>query len=323
MLAMASVHQYQPGSIKFDRHATTESETPDLTVRVSLMDNRFHPAMAAIASADAGRLRALVSEDATLATSRSSTSHPTLLQCLVLGARDAPNHIEMVQILVDAGADLNEPLVACGSCNNVAAASLLLDRGAAINGTGGWSPLEEALYWHSRDVIALLIRRGASIHNLRIAAGLGRTDLIEGFFASDGRLRPEAGTISWPWGDLNTIENSNHDREGKNSLAARFASWTNDRQSVINSAFVYACMLGHIDAAALLLRKGAQLNTIPGGFDYAGSGLHYAAFNGHRPMVEFLLEQGADVNLKDTKVGGTPAGWADAGGHPEIAERLR
>jgi hypothetical protein len=40
-------------------------------------------------------------------------------------------------------------------------------------------------------------------------------------------------------------------------------------------------------------------------------------------MVEFLLEQGADVNVKDTKVGGTPSGWADSGGHPEIAESLR
>ena len=287
------------------------------------MDKRFHPAVAAIKSGDVDRLRALVSEDPALATSRSSTSHPTLLQCLVLGGPDTPNQIELARILIDAGADLNEPLSACGSCNNAAAASLLLDRGAAIDGTGGWSPLEEALYWHSRDVIDLLIRRGASIHNLRIAAGLGREDVIEGFFESDGRLRPEAGTINWPWGDLTVIEHSNHDRKGKDGLAARFASWNHDRQGVIDNAFVYACMHGHIGAAKLLLHKGAQLNTIPGGFDYAGTGLHYAALNGHSPMVDLLLERGADVNLKDTKAGATPSGWAEHGGHPEIARRLR
>jgi hypothetical protein len=39
-------------------------------------------------------------------------------------------------------------------------------------------------------------------------------------------------------------------------------------------------------------------------------------------MVEFLIEQGADVNLKDTKVGATPSGWANYGGHPEIEECL-
>ena len=47
----------------------------------------------------------------------------------------------MARILIDSGADVNGPLCACGSCNNVAAATLLLDSGAAINGSGGWSPL--------------------------------------------------------------------------------------------------------------------------------------------------------------------------------------
>jgi hypothetical protein len=36
-------------------------------------------------------------------------------------------------------------------------------------------------------------------------------------------------------------------------------------------------MHGHIDAARLPLEKGAEINVIPGGFDYAGTGLHYAA----------------------------------------------
>ena len=33
-------------------------------------------------------------------------------------------------------------------------------------------------------------------------------------------------------------------------------------------------------------------------------------------MVEFLLEHGADRDLKDTKVGSTAAGWNEYGGHP-------
>jgi ankyrin repeat protein len=51
-------------------------------------------------------------------------------------------------------------------------------------------------------------------------------------------------------------------------------------------------MHGHVDAATLLLKKGAEINTIPGGFDFAGTGLHYAALHGHREMVEFLIQQG-------------------------------
>jgi hypothetical protein len=287
------------------------------------VDAKFYPAIGAIKSGDVDGLRALVRGDATLATSRSSTSHPTLLQCLVLDARDAPHQLEMARILIDAGADVNEPLYACASGNNVEVASLLLDRGAAVNGSGSWSPLEEALYWNSQRVIHVLLRRGASIHNLRIAAGLGRTGIVESFFAPDGSLRPGAGTISWPWGDLKTIEVSNFDRRGKDMLAAKVAAFGHDRQSIIDNAFVYACMHGHVAAAALLLEKGAELDAIPGGFDYAGTALHYAALNGHRAMVGFLLERGADARINDTKVGQTPAGWADYGGHPEIRDLLR
>ena len=105
-------------------------------------------------------------------------------------------------------------------------------------------------------------------------------------------------------------------------LAAKFASFGNDRRSIINNAFVYACMHGHIEAAKFLIGRGAQVDLIPGGFDYSGTALHYAALNGHRPMVEFLVEQGADVSIRDTKVGQTPAGWADYGGHPEIKDVL-
>ncbi len=229
----------------------------------------------------------------------------------------------MAKVLIEAGAELNEPLGAASSIDNRPVAELLLDSGAAVDGTGGWLPLEEALYWNSKNVIALLLERGAKVQNLRIAAGLGRTDAIENFFNADGSLKPEAGRINWPWGDLETIANSNHAAKGKQSLSDRVNSWSQDRQGIINNAFVYACMHGHLDAAKLLLDKGAEIDVIPGGFDYSGTGLHYAALNGHRAMVAFLLDHGADRNVKDTKVGGTPAGWADYGGHTDLLDLLR
>ena len=73
-------------------------------------------------------------------------------------------------------------------------------------------------------------------------------------------------------------------------------------------------MSGRIDAAECLLKHGARINAIPPGFDYAGTGLHYAAFNGHRALVEYLLAHGADPRIKDKKVNGTAAGWADHAG---------
>src|SRR6185369_2843019 len=254
------------------------------------MEKKFHPAMAAIQAGDLEKFRELLAADPSLATTRSMKSHPTLLQCLVLDGKDKPNAVLMAKVLIDASAELDEPLVA-----------------AASIGTGGWTPLEEALYWDSRNVLAFLLERGAKVQNIRTAAGLGRTDLIEGYFNSDGSLKVEAGRIDWPFGKR---------------FQDRINAWSQDRQGIINNAFVYACMHGHIDAAKLLLEKGAQINVIPGGFDYAGTGLHYAALNGHRSMVEFLIERSADIHIKDTKVAGTAAGWAEHGGHAEIRDYL-
>jgi len=266
------------------------------------MDEKFHPAIAAVKADDLDTFKALIAADPSLATARSRRSHPTLLQCVVLDGNGKPHNVEMAQILIDAGAELNQPFGAAASIDNRPCPELLLDHGAAIDGTGGWTPLEEALYWNSQNVLSLLLERGAKVQNLRTAAGLGRTDLIETYFNDDGTLKPEAGKIDSPFGER---------------------SWSQDQQGIVNNAFVFACMHGHIDAAQLLLQKGAEINVIPGGFDFAGTGLHYAALNGHRPMVEYLLAHGADRNIKDTKVSSTAAGWAEHGGHNELLDLLR
>jgi hypothetical protein len=44
--------------------------------------------------------------------------------------------------------------------------------------------------------------------------------------------------------------------------------------------------------------------------DAGATPLHYACLNGHRKIVEALLEQGADINARDDQFGATPAGWA-------------
>ncbi len=279
------------------------------------MESKFRPAIAAFKSGNLTALKTLLQEDPSLATARSAISHPTLLQCLVLDYVDLPNKLELTQALIDAGAEIEGPMVAAASINNFECLGLLLRSGAHLNGTGGWSPLEEALYWGHREAIALLLEHGATIHNLRLAAGLGRIDLIESFFNSDGGLQPAAGKIDWPFGQP---QQANLSGKIKDELSAKVARWSNDSQEIINNAFIYACMENQIEAAQLLLQKGAEIDAIPPGFDYSGTGLHYAALRGHKPMVEFLIANGADVNVRDTKVHNTAAGWADFGGHSEL-----
>lgn len=51
--------------------------------------------------------------------------------------------------------------------------------------------------------------------------------------------------------------------------------------------------------------------------------LHLAAQDGHVDAVRALLATGADPTLRDDRHDGTPAGWAEFGCHPEVAELLR
>lgn len=45
--------------------------------------------------------------------------------------------------------------------------------------------------------------------------------------------------------------------------------------------------------------------------DHSGATpIHYAAFGGHRRVIELLVLSGADINSRDTKFGATPTGWA-------------
>src|SRR5262245_40954697 len=107
------------------------------------MDYKFLPALAAIQSGDLDQFKELIRNNPALATDRSTRSHPTLLQAVVLDGNNRANNVEMAKVLVDAGAEINGPLVACGSIDNVKVGEMLLDAGAVVDGTGGWSPLEE------------------------------------------------------------------------------------------------------------------------------------------------------------------------------------
>ena len=50
--------------------------------------------------------------------------------------------------------------------------------------------------------------------------------------------------------------------------------------------------------------------------------LHQAAFYGHEELVDLLLERGADHTLTDDLYNGTAAGWARAGEHEALHQRL-
>jgi ankyrin repeat protein len=44
--------------------------------------------------------------------------------------------------------------------------------------------------------------------------------------------------------------------------------------------------------------------------DEGATPLHYATLCGHREIADLLLENGADINARDSRFSATPAGWA-------------
>jgi ankyrin repeat protein len=72
-----------------------------------------------------------------------------------------------------------------------------------------------------------------------------------------------------------------------------------------------------------LLNRGAEVNAIPAGFDFAGTPLHYAALQGRRDAVDWLLRHGADPTVRDAKINNLPEDWAAHDGHAELADHLK
>ena len=272
------------------------------------MDLRFLPALAAIRSGGVVALRAILKAQPALASDRSSCSHPTLMQCLVLDAADHPAEVQtsIAEALLSLNSPIDEPLVAAASNNNELMAAWLLDHGAAINGsaktTNGWTPLEESIYWNAPDVTALLLERGASTPNLRAASGLGRLDEMRGFFDATGAVRTDCGGIYSPFESL----------EDGPTLG----------QQLLDNALVYAAMGGTSEAAAFLLDRGAEVNAFPGGFHYRGSALHWAAIRGHLEVCDLLISRGANAASEDLTISKTPAEWASHDGHSRLATYL-
>lgn len=271
------------------------------------MDDKFVPAQAAIVSNDSEELERLVRADPSLATdrSRSECDHPTLLCCLVLEMPPRRSHAHLIRLFAQLGAELGGPLGAAACIDNVVAVETLLDLGAPIAGDGTWSPLEEALYWGHSATVELLLKRGAAVDNLRKYAALGDLEGVKRCFEAHGQLDQEAGEVAWPFGP--TIPDEVR----------------RDRRQILNNALVYAAAWGQQSTAGELLARGAEINAIPAGFDFAGTPLHYAALNNRRDMADWLLDCGADPTLRDTKVGNTPDGWAEYAQHPELANHLR
>ena len=93
-----------------------------------------------------------------------------------------------------------------------------------------------------------------------------------------------------------------------------------DPDSILDHAFAMAVNAGRQNAAAILLDAGAAINAKPPGYHWHGTALHAAVWRGDRELVEWLLERGADPEIRDGLADSDAAGWANHHGHPGLVE---
>jgi ankyrin repeat protein len=188
-----------------------------------------------------------------------------------------------------------------------------------------------ALFWGHGEAADRLAEVGVVPRNLRVAAGLGRLDLIDDGFDAAGRLtsaaragrgfyRPHSGFPAWRPSnnpqevlDEALVWAAKSDRpEAMAALLTRGARV--DADPYRGTPLLWAASRGRLHAVAWLLDHGADVNqraTFGGpGHGEGVTALHLAAQNGELPVIDLLLARGADITIRDRLYDGTPFSWA-------------
>lgn len=265
----------------------------------------------------------------------------------------ADDRLFAVCTLIAMGADVSvandrgwTPLHQAAYRNDPEMVTLYLQAGAHVHvvahGAGG-TPLAVAGFWGHREAVDILAQVGVVPDNIRMAATVGRADLVDNCFATDGSstkaasanrafYRPHSGFPLWhPTEQRQEILDEAlvwSAKCGRTSvLALLIARGANiDGDPYRGTALVWAAANNRADTVAWLLDNGANVDqrSTFGGLSHGKdvTALHLAAQNNHANIVRLLLNRSADSTIKDGIYGSTARGWAEHSGSRQALEVL-
>ena len=167
--------------------------------------------------------------------------------------------------------------------------------------------IEFAFTYKHTDLVPLLTRIWPLPDDLPHAAGIGNLARVRQWFDESGA----------PVDDLHSHYPANDPRAGSH------LDWNPPAtQQVLDVALAFAVTNDHFEVADFLLEHGADINTRWGSHEPA-SLLHHLISNGTYESMQFVVDRGIDMTIKDYRWGGTAEGWAyHANNDPEMAQWL-
>jgi hypothetical protein len=152
--------------------------------------------------------------------------------------------------------------------------------------------IEQALTYATTHLLPLLTRIWAVPDDLVHAAGMGDLSRVKRWFDAEGK--PALGDLT-----------------SQTPATSRWRPWNEvGVQQVLDTALAFAVINRHFDVADWLLAHGANVSTNWNSHEPA-SILHHLVFLPEPyERMQFLIDRGIDLTMKDYRWGSTAAGWA-------------
>ena len=160
--------------------------------------------------------------------------------------------------------------------------------------------IEFAFTYVRTRLIPLLTRIWPLPDDLPHAAGLGDLPRVKQWFDESGA--PALGHVEKHYPCSPYMPRGRVDEYAHQWGAHR-------EQRVLDVAFAWSVMNRHFDVADFLLAHGADINTTWSSHEPA-SILHELVFHGDYDAMQFLIDRGVDMTIKDYRWNATAQGWA-------------
>jgi hypothetical protein len=160
--------------------------------------------------------------------------------------------------------------------------------------------IEFAFTYANTHVIPILTRIWQVPDDLPHAAGMGNLSRVKQWFDDSGA--PALGNVenhypSSPYMPKDRVEEYAH-------------QWSAlSEQRVLDVALAWSVINSHLDVADFLLQHGANINTTWSSHEPA-SILHELVWHKNYEAMQFLIDRGIDMTIKDYRWNATAQGWA-------------